>query len=289
MTTHLLNAVPDMKTLSLNTLDAFRRATTLTLAATVVGQFCLLPVNAAQDPNPKRFQIKIQQDGFLQPANDGPSLGREDIKQAGDPFSSSGAGEFDPGPEAFQVQTSHIDPSQNRFAASASDQGDFNGQGMPGNFGQMPQQQQQAPRMQAPQMQPPTQINAMRSNDPDNSQEMQLAWDEWHRRVAEAIFNQIGGIAKMTLPRTQPLQCVIHYTITRDGRVVNVNMQQNSPNIIYNAMVFGVVTRMAGNPVLQFPQGSRRMQVEKMSTFSHNAGPNQGFRYIQGDKETMRR
>lgn len=287
MTTHLLNAVPDMKTLSVNILDLVRRATTLTLAATVIGQFCLLPAEAAEDPNKKLFKMNAQQTGFIQPANEGPSLGRRDIDRMGDPFSGAGD-QFEPPPEAFQVQTSHIDPSQNRFAASASDQGDFNGQGMPGNMAQLPQQQQPRQQMQAPQMQPPTQMNAMRSNDPDNSREMQLAWDDWHKRVAEAIFNQIGGIAKMTLPRTQPLQCIIHYTITRDGRVVNVNMQQNSPNIIYNAMVFGVVTRMAGNPVLAFPQGSRRMQVEKMSTFSHNAGPNQGYRYIQGDKETMR-
>ncbi len=85
-----------------------------------------------------------------------------------------------------------------------------------------------------------------------------------------------------------PLICVINYTVTRDGRVVNVHLQQNSPNLLYNGMVYAVVSRMAGNPVLQFPQGSRRMSVDKLSTFGHNTGGHTGFRSITGDEETMR-
>jgi hypothetical protein len=67
-----------------------------------------------------------------------------------------------------------------------------------------------------------------------------------------------------------------------------VKLQQNSPSIIYNGMVYAVVARMSGNPVLQFPQGSKRMTVDKISTFGHNNGGPTGFRSITGDQETMR-
>lgn len=267
----------------------FRKMTTLTLATAFAGQFLAMPSQAAQTTKAP-FKIKIEQ-GFIKP-EDGPSLNRNDINRAGDPFDSSGTGTedaFEAPPSAFQVHTEKAG-NPPPFRMNANDTGDFNGQGMPAMGDQMPQQQQPRQQMMPPDMQPPTQVNQMRPNNPNDpdGQEMKLAWDEWHRRVAEAIFNQISTAAKTMLPNTRPLVCIVNYTITRDGRVVNVHMQQNSPNILYNGMVYAVVSRMAGNPVLQYPQGSRRMTVDKLSTFSHNCGPNQGFKYITGDQETMR-
>ncbi len=281
-----------MKPSTSSNLDIFRKMTTLSLATAFAGQFLVFPCQAAQTTKAP-FKIRVEQ-GFIKP-EDGPSLNRNDIKNAGDPFDSSGSGSgtedaFEAPASAFQVQTSKTGNPQ-PFRMQADDSGEFNGQGMPGMGDQMPQQQAPRQAMMPPQMQPPTQMNQMRPNnnpnDPDG-QEMKLAWDEWHRRVAEAIFNQISTAAKTMLPKTQPLVCVINYTVNRDGRVVNVHMQQNSANILYNGMVYAVVARMSGNPVLQFPQGSRRMSVDKLSTFSHNSGPQQGFRSITGDQETMR-
>lgn len=279
-----------MKPSTSSTLEPFfRKMTTLTLAAAFAGQFLVMPVRAAQTAKAP-FKIKIEQ-GFIKP-EDGPSLNRNDINRAGDPFDSSGTGtegEFDAPPSAFQVQTSKTG-NPPPFQMNANDNGGFNGQGMPGMGDQMPQQQAPRQAMMPPEMQPPTQMNQMRPNNPNDpdGQEMKLAWDEWHRRVAEAIFNQISTAAKTMLRSSPPLVCVINYSITRDGRVVNIHMQQNSSSILYNGMVYAVVARMAGNPVLQFPQGSRRMTVDKLSTFGHNNGPQTGFRSITGDQETMR-
>lgn len=272
-----------------NLLDAFRKVTTLTLATAFAGQMLALPSQAAQQAA-KPYKLRAEQ-GFIRP-EEGPSLNRNDMKNAGDPFDSSGSGQedtFEPPPGAFQVQAAKTGAPRN-FPMSAEESGGFNGQGMPGVGDQMPPPQQPRQQMMPPQMQPPTQVNQMRQNpnpnDPDA--EMKLAWDEWHRRVAEAIFNQIATAAKTMIPRSQPLICVINYTVTRDGRVVNVHLQQNSPNILYNGMVYAVVSRMSGNPVLQFPQGSRRMSVDKLSTFSHNVSGRTGFQYITGDQETMK-
>ncbi len=271
--------------------EAFRKVTTLTLATAFAGQFLLVPCQASQTP-PKKFQLRAGQD-FIRP-EDGPTLNRNDIKNAGDPFDSSGAGngteDFEPPASAFKVQAAKTGmPPATSFPLSANDSGDFNGQGMPGMGDQMPQQQAPRQQMMPPDMQPPTQMNQNRvnPNDPDSSREMQLAWDEWHRRVAEAIFNQIQSLAGTFLKRTAPLVCVINYQVTRDGRVTNVHMQQNSSNLFYNAMVYKTVCGMSGNPVLAYPQGSRRMIVDKLSTFGHNTG-NQGFRSITNDKETLK-
>jgi hypothetical protein len=268
--------------------DLFRKMTTLSLATAFAGQFLVSPCQAAQTSKAP-YKIRIEQ-GFIKP-EEGPSLNRNDIKNAGDPFDSSGTGTEDalePPSGAFQVQTTKTG-NPPPFHVRADEDGGFNGQGMPGMGDQMPQEQ--APRQQlvAPEMQPPTQVNQMRPNNPNDpdGQDMQLAWDEWHQRVAAAIYNQISGLAKTMLSKSPPLVCIINYTITKEGRVVNVHMQQNSSSIVYNAMVYAVVSKMAGNPVLQFPQGSRRMTVDKLSTFSHNCGPNQGFRSITGDKERL--
>lgn len=270
--------------------DTLRKLTTLTLATAFAGQFFAMPCLAAQTPK-KTFQLRAGQD-FIKP-EDSPSLSRSDMNRAGDPFDSSGSGQedtFQPPPNAFQVQTSRTGmPDQRTFPMSAEESGDFNGQGMPGMGDQMPPQQQPRQAMLPPQMQPPMQMNQMRQNphDPDG-ESMRLAWDEWHRRVAECIFNQISTYAKTFLKNSKPLVCVISYTVTRDGRVVNVHMQQNSSSLVYNGMVYATVSRMAGNPVLAFPQGSKRLTVEKLSTFGHNNGGPQGFRSIVGDQETVK-
>jgi FtsZ-interacting cell division protein ZipA len=44
---------------------------------------------------------------------------------------------------------------------------------------------------------------------------------------------------------------------------------------------------MNGNPVLQFPPGSRRQYVEKTGTFTWNYGQ-QGFKYTTGDQERIK-
>lgn len=215
-------------------------------------------------------------------------MSRRDIDRVGDPFDQGSEEGFDPPAQAFQQQTARVAPPPKPLQGNVDDQGGgFSGQGMPGLSDQAPVQQQPN-MMQPPSMMPPTQtqMNQMRPSDPENSGEMQLAWDEWHRRVAGAIFEKIQGIASQTLRHSQPLQCRVCYTITRDGRVINVRMLDRSSSIIYNTLVMTVINSMMGSPVLQFPMGSRRMACEKITTLAHNNGQ-AGFRFLTGDKETM--
>ena len=125
-------------------------------------------------------------------------------------------------------------------------------------------------------------------NDPDSSPDMQLAWDMWHKRVAATIFERFNFFAKAAFRHSPPLMAKISYAVTRDGQIVNMNMQQKSTNVLFNVLVFQSVKSLNGDMnVLPFPQGSRRMAVQKMGTFTQNYGQ-EGFRYTVGDSETIR-
>ena len=140
-----------------------------------------------------------------------------------------------------------------------------------------------------PEMQPPPQPfqNKARGNDPDSSPEMQLAWDQWHHRVAEAIYQRFNFLAKLGFKHSPPLLCQVAYVVTRDGHITNVQVQQKSTNALFNIIVFQTVKSLDGDiNLLQYPQGSRRQFVPKVGTFTQNYGGD-GFKYTVGDRETV--
>jgi hypothetical protein len=136
-----------------------------------------------------------------------------------------------------------------------------------------------------PRQQPPPQT--VNQNDPDSSPDMQLAWDVWHHRVAEAIYQRFNFLAKLGFKHSPPLLCKVSYVVTRDGQVGNVQVQENSPNMLFNIIVVQTVKSLNGDvALLSFPQGSRRQFVPKVGTFTQNYGGD-GFKYTLGDKETI--
>lgn len=147
---------------------------------------------------------------------------------------------------------------------------------LPTQMDQMPQQ---------PVQQPQAQFNP---NDPDSGNPaMQLAWDAWHKRVAEAIYVRYNFFAKAAFHNSQPLLCQVSYVVTRDGHIQALDMKQKSPNVLYNVLVFQAVKSLDGDQMLlQFPPGSRRQFVQKYGTFAQNYGAN-GFKYTTGDAEKL--
>lgn len=207
----------------------------------------------------------------------GPSLSRQDINNAGDPFGDNDS--FDAPADSFKSQTA-MPETPAPFNLQADDSG--------GGFGQPMQAQPAQPAMMPQQpvnMAPPQQMQAQ---DPESVGHMKLAWDEWHKRVAESIYLKYANLAKVAFKRSQPLTARVSYTVTRNGQITNVQLVQRSPNLIFNTMIFGVLKSMNGNPILAFPQGSRRMTVDKTGTFLWNCNNMQGFRYTTNDNETLR-
>ncbi len=223
----------------------------------------------------------------------GTTLSRHDIQKMGDPFGGGNGPPqqgpadqaFDPG--NFQVPTMSLPQGPPPLQGNAQGQGnqDFQGQ-----FGQAMPAQDQAPQQMhnlnantgGP---PPQQFNP---NDPDSSPELQIAWNEWHRRVAAAVYERYSTMANAAFYRSPPMAAAAAYIVTRDGHIANSHLTQKNGNPIYNAIVLTAINSLNGNmAVLAFPQGSRRMSVDKSATFTQNYGPQQGFKYQMGDKETI--
>ncbi len=235
-------------------------------------------------------------DSFRQPV--GPSLKRNANIKPGDSFGGSPSSATT---ETFDAPAAMFDSNQPAiprppFNLHTEDEGNADMNGLPGTpaFGQMPMNSgmpmggsmpMEDPLLARQNGLPPV---AMRNPaDPDETAEMQLAWDEWHRRVAEAIFIRFDGLAQKAFANSRPLNCQVVYTVRRDHQITNIRMVQNSPNMMYNAMILMVIKSMNGNPILEFPGGSRRMMVEKLGNFTRNCG-DQGFKFTINDRERIR-
>jgi len=224
----------------------------------------------------------VNKEDYLTPSKV-PSLNSNDLKHGQDAFgkgdsSLPSVGEaFQPPPGAFDFGNSGSNPpSSGQFTAGVPglDQGATTANQPPFNLSA----QDQGATLQ-------TGITGMA--DPDNTPALQLAWDQWHRRVAQAIYERFNSMAQLAFRFSSPLACYVTYTITRDGRVVNATLQQKSPNIAFNALVLMVVSSMSGQTdILTFPPGSQRTFVNKAGMFTQNYGV-QGFKYTTGDKETI--
>jgi hypothetical protein len=218
----------------------------------------------------------------------GPGLSRQDLDPSNDPFSDGQDDQVLEAPkEAFQMQAPPKPPKR-PFGLNAEQQGNAPLQTMvpkPSNGNPFEGEGENLPPMPIPQQPPPSRVM---QNDPDSSAEMQLAWDMWHKRVAEAIYTRFNFLAKVAFRRSSPLLCKISYVVTRDGQIQNIQIQEKATNVLFNVIVFQTVKSLNGDiALLQFPQGSRRMYVPKNGTFTQNYG-NDGFKYTTGDMERYR-
>jgi hypothetical protein len=221
----------------------------------------------------------------------GPSgLTRDDINKNSDPFGTGGG---QPKQQVFEPSISDFGfgkeapapPPKKPLSGNAQDSGEGQFQNGVPSMGQFqngtPQQPNYAPQ------QPPQQGNA-RQAEPNEEPELKLQWDAWHKNVAMTIYQRFSTLSNRFFARGQPLRAIVAYSVTKDGHIVNAHLTEKSPNIIYNTMVLTVVNSINGDiGVLAFPQGSRRFSVEKSGDFTVNWGPQEGFKYTQGDAETV--
>ena len=220
----------------------------------------------------------------------GPAMNRNDInKNNGDPFAGAVQQEnpiqtIEAPSSAFAVPSNQPPPpKQNMFPLNAEDSGQPNFTTMNAVPDAQPQQVQNPPQQAGTQ-------TTGNPNDPDaNSQALQLAWDQWHHNVAQAVYQRYTSFSNMAFTHSPPLSVSVSYTVTRDCQVQNIRLTQKSPNFLFNTLILTVVKSLNGDTgLLTFPQGSRRMSVDKAGTFSVNYGI-EGFKYLTGDKETVHR
>lgn len=217
-----------------------------------------------------------------------PGLSRRDVDSEIDPFSGESTtpqdAYLDAPAEAFQVEK-----ARQPFALQAAGSGRMPAQTAPAmpfmDENPFRAEEDMLPDVLQQQIPQP----AVNPNDPDSSPEMQLAWDAWHRRVAESIYQRFNFLAKLGFRRSPPLICRVGYVVTRDGQIQNVQIVEKSTNTLFNLVVYQTVKSLNGDlGILQFPPGSKRMVVQKWGTFTQNYGGD-GFRYTVGDRESLRR
>ena len=219
-------------------------------------------------------------------------LTRGDINKNADPFGKGGGQptqqSFDAPAGSFDFGGSAPPPPKQPLRGNAQDGGQANFQnGVPG-LGQFSNGTPEQGMAMVPQQQHPMQASA-RQADQNEEPELKLQWDAWHKNVAMTIYQRFSTLSNRFFAHGQPLRAIVAYSVTRDGKIVNAHLTEKSPNIIYNTMVLTVVNSINGDiGVLAFPQGSRRMSVEKSGDFTVNWGPQEGFKYTTGDDETIR-
>lgn len=135
--------------------------------------------------------------------------------------------------------------------------------------------------------QPPRRA-AITQDGPDESAEMQIAWDAWHRRVGQAVFARFNAMSKAVFKFSEPLACKVSYAVTRQGQITSIKVLEPSSNMMFDTLVSTSLKTLSGDvDTLQFPAGSHRQSVEKVATFTQNYGV-EGFRCTTGDKESVR-
>ena len=258
-------------------------AMALSVGLPLVLNYCGAP---AFSQSPTVLKGRVEDQG----AKNNPSgLSRTDLSpNSPDPFADDKDDQeiLEPGAGAYAMEAPRVPDKKKSFGASIS-------QHVPAAMAPMNpmvspydgEAEPMLPPQSVPRQQPLA--SQVTQNDPDNSPDMQLAWDIWHKRVAESIYTRFNFLAKLGFKHSPPLLCKVSYVVTRDGHINNIQVTQKSSNILFNVIVFQTVKSLDGDlNLLQFPNGSRRMFVPKVGTFTQNYGGD-GFRYTVGDRETL--
>ena len=120
------------------------------------------------------------------------------------------------------------------------------------------------------------------------SKEIELAWDAWHKRLAQAIYYRFDILALQKFKDSPPLGVKIRYLVTKDGRIEGLKIVEKSSDMMFDALACTAIMWQGRKPLLlKFPEGSNRQSVEKFATFTQNMG-DEGIETTQGDKETVR-
>lgn len=130
------------------------------------------------------------------------------------------------------------------------------------------------------------------SKDADEgSNELTVAWDEWHKRVIGALYQRwkdthsIAGQAKVTI------------VVSREGDM-EMEMQdfeepgfadEETSEEAFKHAIRNTVNALLHSSLLEFPSLSQRKTVKLVTTFSMNMMGPSGYTYKQGDLERVRR
>lgn len=125
----------------------------------------------------------------------------------------------------------------------------------------------------------------------DQSQELVLAWDEWHKRVIEAFYERwktgtdVSGQAKVTVivSREGEIECSCD-----DFEQPSFGEFNSCAEDAFKHAVRHAIMAVAKTATLDFPEQSQRDEVKIVTTFSMNMEGLSGYSYKRGDTERVR-
>ena len=95
------------------------------------------------------------------------------------------------------------------------------------------------------------------------------SWNDWNKDIDDYLHRQFEE-NNGRFSHGPRLSAKVVYTVTKDGRIMNVHFADKSASEQFNSCVLEIVNLMTGQPCLQFPEGSKEEAVEKSVVFSNH-------------------
>lgn len=139
---------------------------------------------------------------------------------------------------------------------------------------------------------PQQKTGASQANLIDESAEMTIAWEEWHKRVSEEIYARWVHLGRV------PGEARVSITVKRDGSMdwsVSSYLGPHSSfgfhplvESHFRASVDATLASVKGSPAFEFPEKSQRQEVQLHTKFSSQMdnGPS-GYSWKRGDYEKV--
>lgn len=125
----------------------------------------------------------------------------------------------------------------------------------------------------------------------ENSKELTVAWDEWHKRVISALYQrwkETHGIAG---------QAKVSVVVSREGDL-DISMEdfeqpedasyESGTEESFKHAVRSTVNTLLHSSILEFPALSQRKNVKLVTTFAMNMLGPSGYSYKHGDVEKVK-
>lgn len=114
-----------------------------------------------------------------------------------------------------------------------------------------------------------------------NSRELVLAWERWHKQLSEVIYKRWSARAD------SPGRATMRISVTSDRRI-KAQIISSSGGGEFNAGLMEAVVGLNGNPGLTFPSKSRRNQVSFEADYVAASNVTPGFSWVKNDYERVR-
>jgi outer membrane biosynthesis protein TonB len=103
----------------------------------------------------------------------------------------------------------------------------------------------------------------------DTTAKMRFAWEAWDRRVFKAVNAHLTMSMRRELRFYPYLVAVAEYSVTKEGRIINVQISRSSSNASFDDLLITTIKSFDGNTkLLAFPSDSNREAIRKLDTFS---------------------